>query len=193
MSFSPRTVARTVPLLAVSLLALVAQVYAGPEKVAFPEKYADGVKWLIVDRADRKELQEHFATPAAITAARNGQAMPNGTVFTLVRYSALLDPEGNPRRGTDGHFLKGEIAGYGVMEKGSGWGAEYPPELRNGEWEYRVFTAQKTPNTQMKLNACFECHKAQASHDFIHAYEKLQEAPPLRSMPLWQNRHRRPS
>jgi len=89
--------------------------------------------------------------------------------------------------------LKGEIAGYGVMEKGSGWGAEYPPELRNGEWEYRVFTAQKTPNTQMKLNACFECHKAQASHDFIHAYEKLQEASPLRSIPLWQNRHRRPS
>jgi hypothetical protein len=99
-------------------------------------------------------------------------------LFTLVRYSALLDAEGNPRRGADGHFLKGEIAGYGVMEKRSGWGAEYPPELTNGEWEYRVFTPQKTPNAQMKLSPCFECHKTQASHDFIHAYEKLQEASP---------------
>jgi hypothetical protein len=160
------------------LLAFAVQVHAGPENVVFPEDYAQGVKWLIVDRVDRKELQEHFVTPAAIAAARNSQAMPNGTVFTLVRYSALLDAEGNPRRGADGHFLKGDIAGYGVMEKRSGWGAEYPPELRNGEWEYRVFTPQKTPNAQMQLSACFECHKTQASHDFVHAYEKLQEAMP---------------
>ena len=64
------------------------------------------------------------------------------------------------------------------MEKRSGWGAEYPPELRNGDWEYRVFTPQKTPNVQMKLSACFDCHRSQASHDFIHAYEKLQEVLP---------------
>jgi Cytochrome P460 len=161
-------------------IGLVARVHAGPERVAFPENYDQGVKWLIVDRADRKELQEHFVTRPAVLAARKGQEMPNGTVFTLVRYSALLDAEGNPRRGADGHFLKGEIAGYGVMEKRSGWGAEYPPESRNGEWEYRVFTPQKTPNAQMNLSvsACFECHKTQASHDFIHAYEKLQEASP---------------
>ncbi len=179
MSVSPRYLARIIASVAsLTVLALVARVHAGPDKVAFPEDYATGVKWLIVDRADRKELQEYFVTPSAILAAQKGQEMPDGTVFTLVRYSAVLDIEGNPRRGADGHFLKADIAGYGVMEKRSGWGAEYPPELRNGEWEYRVFSSQKTPNTQMKLSACFVCHKTQASHDFIHSYEKLQEALP---------------
>jgi len=158
-------------------IVLVTRVHAGPERVAFPENYDQGVKWLVIDHFDRKELHEYFVTRAAVPAARRGQEMPNGTVFTMVSYSVLLDADGNPRRGADGHFLKGEIAGYGVMEKKSGWGAEYPPELRNGEWEYRVFTPQKTPNVQMKLSACFECHRTQASHDFIHAYEKLQEAP----------------
>jgi len=59
--------------------------------VAFPENYDQGVKWLIVDRPDRKELQEYFVTRAAVLAARRGKKMPNGTVFTLVRHSALLD------------------------------------------------------------------------------------------------------
>src|SRR5690348_13918102 len=155
---------------------LVARVHAGPERVAFPENYAQGAKWLVVDRADRKEFHEHYVMPAAIEAARNGAAMPNGTVFTVVRYSALLDAQGNPRRGTDGHYLKGEIVGYGVMEKGAGWGGEYPDSVRNGGWEYRVFTPEKAPNTNVKLGACFECHKAEAAHDFVHAYDKLREA-----------------
>ncbi len=155
---------------------LVASVHAGPERVAFPESYAQGVKWLVVDRADRKEFHEHYVMAPAIEAARNGTAMPNGTVFTVVRYAALLDAQGNPRRGKDGHYLKGEIVGYAVMEKRAGWGDEYPDAVRNGEWEYRVFTPEKTPNTSMQLGGCFECHKAEAAHDFVHAYDKLREA-----------------
>jgi hypothetical protein len=142
-------------------LFLVARVQAGPERVAFPANYAQGVRWLVVDRADRKEFHEHYVTPAAIAAARNGAVMPNGTVFTVVRYAALLDAQGDPRRGTDGHYLKGEIVGYAVMEKRAGWGDEYPDSVRNGEWEYQVFTPQKAPNTSMKLGACFGCHKAE--------------------------------
>jgi len=155
---------------------LVARVHAGPERVAFPENYAQGVKWLVVDRADRKEFHEHYVMPAAIEAARNGAAMPNGTVFTVVRYAALLDAQGNPLRGTDGHYLKREIVGYGVMEKRAGWGDKYPDSARNGDWEYQVFTPETVLNTNVKLGACFQCHKAEAAHDFVHAYDELREA-----------------
>jgi Cytochrome P460 len=55
-----------------------------------------------------------------------------------------------------------------------GWGSEYPDTLRNGEWEYRTFTADKKPNENVKLTACFECHKPLASQDFVHAYDKLK-------------------
>ena len=109
-------------------------------------------------------------------AARRDQPMPSGTVFTVVRYAAQLDAQGNPIKGADGQFVKGELLGYAVMEKRTGWGSEYPDALRNGEWEYRAFTAEKKPNENVKLTACFECHKPTASHDFVYSYDKLKSA-----------------
>jgi hypothetical protein len=41
------------------------------------------------------------------------------------------------------------------MEKRTGRGAEYPPELRNGEWEYQDFTADRKANDKVNLAACF--------------------------------------
>jgi hypothetical protein len=55
-------------------------------------------------------------------------------VITLVEYKAKLDDHGNPLRDASGRLIKGEISRYVVMEKRTGWGAEYPPEKRNGEW-----------------------------------------------------------
>jgi len=156
--------------------ALVVQVQASADKVAFPENYAKGVKWLVVDKSDAKQVHELYATPDAIEAARMGQPMPNGTVFTVVQYTAQLDAQGNPVKGADGRLVKGEIRGFNAMEKRTGWGSEYPDTLRNGEWEYRAFTADKKPNESAKLTACFECHKPLASQDFVHAYDKLKDA-----------------
>ena len=171
-----RSTAGAVLLATVCVVAPVVHVQAGADNVIFPDNYAAGAKWLVVDKADRKELHEHYVTPAALEAARRGQPMPSGTVFTLVRYAAQLDAQGDLARDADGHFVKGEIAGFGVMEKRTGWGSDYPDTLRNGEWEYRVFTPDKKPNPNMKLTACFECHKTQAARDFVQAYEKLEQA-----------------
>ena len=157
-------------------IAFVAQVQAGADKVAFPENYPKGVKWLVVDRLDNKQVHDQFVTPAALEAARKDQPMPDGTVFTVVRYAAQLDPQGNLVRGADGRLVKGVLLGFNVMEKRTGWGSEYPDTLRNGEWEYRAFTPDKKPNETVKLTVCFECHKPQASQDFVHAYDKLKAA-----------------
>ena len=157
-------------------IALVVQVQAGAGNVAFPENYAKGVKWLVVDKSEAKQVHELYTMTEAIDAARKDQPMPNGTVFTVVRYSAQLDAQGNPVKGTDGRLVKGEVLGFNAMEKRAGWGSEYPDTLRNGEWEYRAFTADKKPNESVKLTACFECHKPLAAQDFVHAYDKLKEA-----------------
>src|SRR6266566_1881578 len=127
---------------------IVLQVRAGGDKVAFPENHAQGVMYLPLDRADLKEFREYYITPAAVEAAKKGQPLPSGTVITAVRYKAQL--------GADGHFVKsGELVGYVVMEKRTGWGAEYPETKRNGEWEYQVFTPDKKPNDKANLDACF--------------------------------------
>jgi hypothetical protein len=157
-------------------LGLAADVQADATKVAFPSDYAKGVKWLVVDKEPEKQVREVYASPEAVEAARKGEAMPDGTAITLVRYSAKLDAQGTPAKDENGRLIKDAVLGINVMQKGKGWGAEYPDTLRNGEWEYRAFKADNTPNEQAKLTACFECHKSQASQDFIYAYDVLKTA-----------------
>jgi len=156
-------------------LGLVLQVQAGAEKVSFPENYAAGVKYLVVDKP-AKQVHEFYAQPAAIEAARQGKEMPDGTVFIGVHYNAQLDGDGNPVKGPDGRFIKTDLRGYAVMEKRSGWGAEYPEEKRNGNWEYRYFSPDKTPNEKVNLGSCFGCHKPLAQQDFVFSYENLKAA-----------------
>jgi len=161
-------------------VALTFQVRAGADKVAFPDSYATGVMYLSLDKSESKQVHQIFAMPEAFAAACKDQPMPSGTVFTVVRYAAQLDAQGNPIKGADGQFVKGELLGYAVMEKRTGWGSEYPDTLRNGAWEYRAFTAEKKPNENVKLTACFECHKPTAKQDFVYSYDKLKERRAMR-------------
>jgi hypothetical protein len=156
-------------------LGLAVQVRAGADKVAFPESYAKGAHYLTVDKPS-KQVHEFYAAPAAIDAAHKGEPMPDGTVITGVHYNAKLDADGNPAKGPDGRFVKADLRGYAVMEKRKGWGADYAADKRNGEWEYRYFSSDKSPNEKVNLGACFECHLPQAKQDFVHSYDKLKTA-----------------
>jgi hypothetical protein len=149
---------------------------AGADLVLFPDNYASGVLYTTVDRADNKQYRELYASPsAAIEAAKKGEPLPSGTVLTLVQYAAKLDAQGNPEKDASGRFIKGNLLGYTVMEKRAGWGAEYPENIRNGEWEYRAFKADKTPNTAANLTNCFTCHKPlTGSVDYVFSYDKMK-------------------
>ena len=151
---------------------------AGGDLVKFPENYATGVLYTTVDRADNKQYRELYTTPAAVAAAKKGEPLPSGTVLTLVQYAAKLDAQGNPEKDANGRFIKGNLIAYTVMEKRAGWGTEYPDNVRNGEWEYQAFKADKTPNTAANLTGCFNCHKPlDARQDFVFSYDKLKSAP----------------
>ena len=151
---------------------------AGADKVAFPDNYAAGVLYTTVDRADNKQYRELYTSRAAIEAAKKSQPLPSGSVITLVQYAAKLDATGNPEKDASGRFIKDKLIAYTVMEKRTGWGTEYPADIRNGEWEYRAFKADKTPNTAAKLTACFNCHKPlDARLDFVFTYDKMKAAP----------------
>ena len=164
-------------LAATAALVVAVQVRAGGDKVAFPENFVQGVMYTTVDRADNKQYRELFVTPAAVEAAKKGEPLPSGTAITIVQYKAQLDAQGNPVKDANGRFVKGDLIGYGVMEKRTGWGAEYPPEVRNGEWEYQAFTADKKVNDKANLTGCFQCHKPlPSSQDFVFSYDKLKAA-----------------
>lgn len=164
---------------AVTIVGLTAgaQVRAGGDRIAFPGNYAKGVVYLTLDKPDNKQVREYFTSPAAVEAAKKGQPLPDGTVITVVQYGAQLDSQGNPAKDANGRFTNtNNILGYTVMEKRAGWGAAYPENVRNGDWEYQVFRADKAANPNANLSSCFGCHKSQAGQDFVFTNNNLKVA-----------------
>ena len=165
-----------IAIIAAAVVTLTVAVRAGGDKVAFPENYAKGVLYTTVDRADNKQYRELYASPEAVAAVKAGQPMPSGTVLTLVQHKAKLDANGNPEKDSNGRFIKGDLIGYAVMEKRTGWGSEYADDIRNGEWEYQAFSADKTVNDKANLKNCFTCHKPLDKQDFVFSYPAIKNA-----------------
>jgi len=116
-----RTTQRTlIPLtlvLAVTGVTLMAQrSSAGPDKIAFPAGYKDGVLYATVDRPDVKQYRELYGTAEAVKAAREGKPIPSGTVLTLVQYKAQVDAQGTPIKDANGR--KGQSAALTFADAG---------------------------------------------------------------------------
>ena len=157
------------------VLALVSRGSAGPEKISFPTAWKDHVLYTVVDRYDVKQHRELYAsTPAAVQAMKEGKPLPHGTVLTLVQYKAQLDAAGAPVKDAKGRFTKGDLIAFTVMEKRQGWGSEYPAELRNGEWEYAVFSPAGVLNEKANYKGCFECHKPHEKQDYVISLAALR-------------------
>ena len=146
------------------------------DKIAFPENYAKGILYTTLDRADIKQYRELYSTPEAIDAVQAGKPIPSGTVLTLVQFKAKLDAQGNPEKDANGRFIKGDLAGFAVMEKRTGWGTEHADTMRNGEWEYQAFTSDKAVNEKAELGKCFMCHKPLDKMDYLFSFEAMKAA-----------------
>lgn len=142
--------------LAILFFLLPLAVWSGGELVKFPQNYANDVLYTTIYRGNIKE--DIYASREAIEAVKNGRPIPRGAVITLVDYR------------------DGELFRYVVMEKRSGWGTEYAEDIRNGEWEYQAFNADKSVNQQEDLIRCFRCHKSEAHKDFIYTFDDMKNA-----------------
>ncbi|MTW19255.1 hypothetical protein GJ689_23955 [Rhodoplanes serenus] len=138
------------------LCGLAGRATAGADLVAFPTDFAEGVRYATVERGSIRE--EIFTSRKVLEAARTGRPLPSGTVITLVDYR-------------DGKLFR-----YVVMEKRTGWGADYPPEKRNGEWEFQAFNADGSVNSRETLDRCFGCHRGQALQDFVFTLDRMRSA-----------------
>ncbi len=174
LPFRPLTL---VPVVAATVAALVAPSAAGPDKIKFPANWKEHVLYSVVDRHDTKQYRELYAsTQAAVDAMKAGKALPDGTVLTLVQYKAQVDAAGVPVKDAKGRFVKGDLIALTVMEKRAGWGAEYPAELRNGEWEYAAFNPAGVLNEKANYKACFQCHKPHEQMDYVISLAALRGA-----------------
>jgi len=165
--------------------AVAPQLHAGGDRIVFPERYAEGVMYTTVDRPastkpqpteleNTAQYRKFYASAGAIKALRNGEPIPSGSVITVVKYRAKLDAQGNPLKHENRRFVRGDLIGFSVMEKRTGWGTDYAPEFRTGDWEFQEFTADGRPNDKANLLGCMQCHRSQVKKDFLFTFDSIK-------------------
>jgi hypothetical protein len=164
------------PIFVLAALLTAVPSTAGPEKVAFPSGYRSHVRYTVVDRPDNKTVREIYVNEGLIVRAPQPLLSP-GTVITMEVYRAKVNEKGEPVKDPAGRFIKGDLMSIFVMEKRTGWGAEYPDDLRNGEWEYARFTPDGKPHQNTDTRPCFQCHQPMSGQDFVFTFPELVAAP----------------
>ena len=128
--------------------------------VVFPEGYATSYKkYHSINFPATKQVRYYFANPAAISAAKAGKDLPNGSVLFAEVHSAKLDGDGKPVMGPDGFFVPDKLLFYTAMQRDAGWGKDIPDLLRNEDWHYAIFTTDKKLRPGQNHAECLGCHK----------------------------------
>jgi cytochrome c553 len=144
--------------------------------IAYPENYKDTFKlYYTIDQAGPKRVRYNYVNEAGMQGAGDNGEFADGTFILTEIYGARLDAVGNPVSGSDGHYEADKLVAYAVMEKRQGYGDAIPEELRNGNWNYMVFNAEKQPNNNINQAACLACHKPLNDVDYLFSYKELTD------------------
>jgi len=151
---------------------------AGADLVSYPDGYQESFTHFATrNRPDeRKQVVKIFANDVALASAKDGAPLDSGSVIVMEVYKAQLDANEQPVTGADGFFVPAELAAITVMETRTGWGAEYPDEWRNGEWEFAAFKADDHSLVERDYQPCFACHKPLAEADYLFSFDALKQA-----------------
>jgi cytochrome c553 len=119
-------------------------------------------------------VSRSYANAAAMAAVRGKKPLGDGSAIIVVNYSAKLDAAKKPVMEADGSPAVDKVKSYSVMEARAGWGKDIPDLLRNDNWAYGVFTADKTPRTEVNQAMCLACHKDKAAESYMFSLKELQ-------------------
>lgn len=154
--------------------AAMAFTLAAEERVAFPAGYAQAfTNYLSLDRVQNPDqIIRLFANPAARAAAASGQELPDGSVLVGEVYAAKKDKDGNVITSSLGRRIRDKLVAVAVMEKRAGWGAGFPADLRNGDWDFAIFSPDGVP-LKKDLNTCRQCHAPLKESQHLFSLEHL--------------------
>jgi cytochrome c553 len=145
--------------------------------VTFPEGYKGTfVKYHTINFPATKQVRYYYANKAAVAAAKAGKPLPDGSVLFAEVYAAKLDADKNPAMGSDGFYVADKLLFYSAMATGAGWGKDIPDMLRNGDWNYAVFTTDKKHRPGVNQAECLACHKPLDNMSYTFTLKQLAEA-----------------
>ncbi|HET9042291.1 MAG TPA: cytochrome P460 family protein [Burkholderiales bacterium] len=146
-------------------------------RVTFPEGYKDTfVKYHTINFPATGQVRYYFANKTAVQAAKEGKALPDGSVLFAEVYAARRDADKKPVMGNDGFFVAEKLLFYTAMARGAGWGADIPEMLRNENWNYAVFTLDKQQRPGVNQAECLACHKPLDKVSYTFTLKQIAEA-----------------
>lgn len=146
-------------------------------QVTFPEGYKDAfTKYHTINFPATGQVRHYYANKAAIQAAKEGKPLPDGSVLFAEVYAAKVGSDKKPVTGGDGFFVAEKLLFYTAMASGPGWGKDVPDMLRNGNWNYAVFTLDKQHRPGVNQAECFGCHKPLDSASYVFTLKQIAAA-----------------
>jgi len=144
--------------------------------LTFPDNYKSTfVKYHTINFPGTKQVRYYYANRAAIDAARAGKPLPDGSYLLAEVYAAKLDADGKPVTGPDGFYVGEKQLLYTAMGTGAGWGNDIPDALRNGNWNYGVFTLDKQ-HRPINQAECLACHKPLDKESYVFTIKQIAGA-----------------
>jgi cytochrome c553 len=146
-------------------------------RVSFPEGYKDAfTKYHTINFPATRQVRYYYANKAAVAAAKAGQPLPDGSVLFAEVHAAKLDSAGKPVTGGDGFYAADKLLFYTAMAREAGWGKDIPAMLRNGDWNYAVFTTDKQHRPGVNQAECLACHKPLDNVSYTFTLKQIAEA-----------------
>jgi len=146
-------------------------------RVTFPEDYKNTfTKYHTINFPATKQVRYFYANTAAVQAAKEGKHLPDGSVLFAEVYAAKLDADSKPVMGSDGFYVADKLIAYTAMASGAGWGNAIPDMLRNGNWNYAVFTTDKQQRPGVNQAECLACHKPLGDASYTFTLKQLAQA-----------------
>jgi cytochrome c553 len=146
-------------------------------KATLPEDYKQSfTKYHTINFPAAKQIRYYYANPAAVAAARERKPLPDGSTIAAEIYGAKLDANNNPITGQDGFYVTDKLVRYTMMAREAGWGNDIPEMLRNENWNYAVFTADKQYQAGVNQAECLACHKPLDKVSYLFTLKELAGA-----------------
>jgi len=160
---------------ALGLVVVANLAIADEERISFPTNYSTKFQnYLSLDRVQNDDqIIRLFANDIALTAAKEGRELPNGSVIVGEVYKAKKDEDGNVVESSLGRRVRAKLAAVAVMEKGDGWGAAFSEDLRNGDWDFAIFSPDGK-RLNKDINACRSCHAPLKETQHLFSLEHLK-------------------
>lgn len=144
-------------------------------RIEFPAGYKKDFKnYLSSDRVQNPDQTiSLYANDKAIEAGKAGQELPEGSILVGEIYAARKDASGKVVTSSLGRRINEKLAAIAVMEKRKGWGGAFSEELRNGDWDFAIFSPDGK-RLDKDLNACRSCHAPLKQTQHLFSLEHIR-------------------